>query len=134
MGRLLDLFYNKYSYTDFHELNADWLISSTEEMLKVVDELDEWKSQHEAEYEELKQLYDDLMAGNYPDSFENSLKDWIDKYGIDIIAEKIKAVHFGLTNDGYFCAYIPDSWSDIHFDTVSDFDDPLYGHLMLIYD
>lgn len=134
MGRLLDLFYNKYPYTDFHELNADWLISSTKEMLKIVDELDEWKTQHEEAYEELKKLYDDLMAGIYPISFENSLKDWIDKYGIDIIAEKIKAVHFGLTNDGYFCAFIPDNWSDIQFDTVTDFDDPLYGHLMLIYD
>lgn len=134
MGRLIDYFFNKYPYTDFHELNADWLISATKEMLDTVDQLDEWKTQHEAEYQELKQLYDDLMAGDYPESFVQSLEDWIGRYGIDIIANKIKAVHFGLTNDGYFCAFIPDSWSDIHFDTVTDYNDPLYGHLILMYD
>lgn len=134
MGRIADYFFNKWPYTDFHELNADWLINAYKTLIEEVDKLDDWKVTHEAEYQELKKLYDDLMAGNYPDSFENSLKNWIDKYGIDIIAEKIKAVHFGLTNDGYFCAFIPDNWSDIQFDTVSDFDDPLYGHLMLLYD
>lgn len=134
MGRLIDYFFNKYPYTDFHELNADWLISATKEMLEIVDNIDNWREQHEAEYQELKQLYDDLMAGNYPETFEQSLEDWIGKYGVDIIAKKIKRVHFGLTNDGYFCAYIPQAWSDIHFDTVTDYNDPLYGHLMLMYD
>ena len=74
------------------------------------------------------------MAGNYPDTFIDSLTKWIDKNGVEIIGAKIKAVHFGLTNDGYFCAYIPESWSDIHFDTVTDYNDALYGHLMLLYD
>lgn len=134
MGRISDYFLNKWPYTDFHELNADWLINAYKTLIEEVDKLDEWKVTHEAEYDELKKLYDDLMAGDYPDSFENSLKNWIDKYGIDIIAEKIKAVHFGLTNDGYFCAFIPDNWSDIQFDTITDFDDPLYGHLVLMYD
>ena len=134
MGRLLDLFFNKYPYTDFHELNADWLITATKEMLETVDKIDDWKTQHEAEYQELKQLYDDLLAGNYPESFIDSLQSWIEEYGIEIIANKIKFVQFGLTNDGYFCAFIPDNWSDIQFDTITDFDDPLYGHLMLIYD
>lgn len=28
-----------------------------------------------------------------------------------------KFVTFGLTDDGYFCAYIPESWKDVEFDT-----------------
>lgn len=128
------LFSNEFPYTDFHELNLSWLIEKYKFLLESLKKIDGWIEEHQKEYEELKKLYDDLLAGNYPESFENSLKDWIDKYGVDIIAEKIKAVHFGLTNDGYFCAFIPDSWSDIQFDTVTDFDDSLYGHLMLIYD
>lgn len=134
MGRLIDLFYNKYNYTDFHELNLSWLLDAVKQLLIAMDNMEEWKTQHIEEYEELKKLYDDLMAGNYPDTFIDSLTKWIDKYGVDIIAAKIKAVHFGLTNDGYFCAYIPESWSDIHFDTVTDYNDALYGHLMLLYD
>lgn len=130
----MSLFWNKYPYTDFHELNADWIIKHFKEFLEEIESLDHWKEEHEKEYEELKKLYDDLMSGNYPDSFSNSLKAWISKYGVDIIAEQIKTVHFGLTNDGYFCAFIPSSWSEVQFDTVNDSDDPLYGHLMLIYE
>ena len=123
-----------FPHTHFYDTDLRELICKVTKILKTVDELEGWKTQHEAEYQELKQLYDDLMAGNYPDSFKQSLINWIDKYGVDIIAQKIKTVHFGLTNDGYFCAFIPQSWSDIHFDTVSNPDDPLYGHLMLMYD
>lgn len=37
MGRLLDYFTNKWPYTDFHELNADWLISTVKEIIEIVD-------------------------------------------------------------------------------------------------
>lgn len=43
------------------------------------------------------------------------------KYFESIIAKKVyesaKFVTFGLTDDGYFCAYIPESWEDVEFDT-----------------
>lgn len=127
-------FTNEYPYTDFHELNLSWIIEKVRKCLERLDSLEHWTAEHQKAYDDIKKLYDDLMAGNFPPSFINALKDYIEKYGVEIIAEKIKAVHFGLTNDGYFCAYIPESWEDIHFDTVSDYNDPLYGHLMLLYD
>lgn len=37
MGRLLDYFTNKWPYTDFHELNADWLISTARELVEIMD-------------------------------------------------------------------------------------------------
>ena len=64
---------------------------------------------------------------------------WIDDFDTsyieEIIAQYIKMVFFGLTEDGYFVAYIPDSWDDIQFST-SQYDDftsaePEYGHLIL---
>lgn len=130
----MDIFRNEWPYTDFHELNADWLVKKMKELLDRMQSIENWKDEYQETYDNLKQLYDNLMAGNFPPSFVNALTQWIGEYGVEIIAEKIKAVHFGLTNDGYFCAYIPDNWSDIQFDTVEDFDDPLYGHLMLMYD
>ena len=37
MGALLQQFMNKYAYTDFHELNADWLIKTLMEMINQVE-------------------------------------------------------------------------------------------------
>ena len=136
MGRLLDLFINKWPYTDFHELNADWLIESTKEMLKTVDEIDGWREQHEVEYQELKALYDDLLAGNFTPEMEDALYNWCVENTEEIIGQAIKMVFFGLTQDGYFVAYIPESWDEITFGTSGLDDFPVgvdFGHLTLSY-
>lgn len=66
---------------------------------------------------------------------------WIDDYDTsyieELISEYIVSVFFGLTQDGHFVAYIPDSWDEISFST-SQYDDftelaPDYGHLILSY-
>lgn len=54
----------------------------------------------------------------------------------DYIAEVIKMVFFGLTDSGYFIAYIPDGWDEITFNTTGYdiFDTGVdYGHLTLSY-
>ena len=43
-------------------------------------------------------------------------------------------VFFGLTLDGYFVAYIPESWTQIIFDTGAVYGTPEYGRLILSYD
>lgn len=136
MSRLLDYFLNKWPYTDFHELNADWLINAYKVLINEVDKLDEWKATHEVEYQELKKLYDDMLSGNYPDTFVDALTNWINTNAMDLIGELVKMVFFGLTNDGYFVAYIPDSWDDITFGTSGLDDFPIgvdFGHLTLTY-
>lgn len=75
----------------------------------------------------------------------NVVKDWIKNF--DSKAEKVlkelidnyiaTMVFFGLTDDGYFVAYIPDSWEDVTFFTT-EYDifleiEPEYGHLVLAY-
>lgn len=135
MGRLIDLFYNRYNYTDFHELNMDWLISSVKELLIAVDSLDSWKAEHEKEYLELKKLYDDIISGNFPEAMYLSLHTWVVENSQSIISDIIKSVFFTL-EDGYFVAHIPDSWSEIIFGTsgLDDFPaDVDFGHLTLSY-
>lgn len=128
------LFNNEYPYTDFHELNLSWVITKIKALMDQVKNLEDWRATHEAEYQELKDLYDDVMSGNFPPSIVAAFEDWMSRNALDLVGKLVKHVYFGLTNDGYFCAFIPENWQDIQFDTVSNFDDPLFGHLMLIYD
>ena len=128
--------FNIYPYTDFHELNLDWILKHFKEFLDEINALNTWKNEHEAEYEELKDLYDDILAGRFPDSMKDALRIWIEQNGVELIGEMIKTVFFGITQDGYFVAYIPDSWQDIQFGTsgLDDFTAGVdYGHLTLTY-
>lgn len=128
--------FNIYPYTDFHELNLDWILKHFKEFLDEIDALNAWKTEHEAEYEELKDLYDDILAGRFPESMTDALEQWVIRNGTELIGEMIKTVFFGITQDGYFVAYIPDSWQDIQFGTSGLDDFPAgveYGHLTLTY-
>ena len=130
------MFFNKFPYTDFHELNLDFLLTNYKRLLDSLSELDSWVDEHEKEYEALKQMVDDLENGKWSDEFIESLLKWYRDNIVDIIGELIKQVFFGLTDDGYFVAYIPQAWSDITFGTTGLDDFPAgveYGHLTLSY-
>lgn len=130
------MFWNCFPYTDFHELNADWIIKHFKEFLTWMNQINSWIEQHETEYEELKEICDNLNNGTLTPALQNSLRIWINRNLEDIIADAMKMVFFGLTDDGYFVAYIPDSWDDITFGTsgLDDFpSDVDFGHLTLSY-
>lgn len=138
MGRLLNMFVNKYNYTDFHELNLTWLITAVKELLNEVDNLLSWKDTHEDEYEQLKELYDQIISGDFPDSVKQAFYDWMTENAADIVGNMVNMVIFNITDDGYFVAYIPESWDEIQFgttglDTFTDLQ-PEYGHLVLSYE
>jgi len=135
---MIDLgFFNKYPYTDFHELNLDWVLKTVKDLFAAVQQIDGWIDQHQAEYEELKALYDDIIAGNFPDSIKQAFADWMNANALDLVGELVKLVIFNITDDGYFVAYIPESWDDIMFGTtgldtgIPGYD---YGHLVLSYE
>lgn len=103
------------------------LCKVTEKINEIVDLFDPFTS----EFAEYVQKVDDLEAEL--EALKNGdYRDIIEKY----IAEAIKMVFFGLTDSGYFVAYIPSSWEDITFNTtgydiiLSDYE---YGHLTLSY-
>lgn len=47
-------FFNKYPYTDFHELNLDWTLSTVQHCLEVVDAFEERVSQLETDVADLQ--------------------------------------------------------------------------------
>ena len=87
----------------------------------------------------------DKIIGNDLTKIKNditTIQNWIDNFNTEY-AEKIIAdyiatmVLFGLTNSGYFVAYIPENWKSIQFNTTGlDIElaiQPEYGHLVLSY-
>lgn len=128
--------FNKYPYTDFHQLNDAWVISTVKGLLGHVHELDNWIESHQTEYEELKALYDQIISGNFPDSVKQAFAEWMQRNALDLVGELVKMVIFNITDDGYFVAYIPESWDNIIFGT-SGLDEIIpgvdYGRLILSY-
>ena len=128
--------FDHFPYTNVHELNLDWLLTNTKQLMENMDALEEWKVTHEEQYNELKELVDKLYTGDWPPEFVSTLISWYQNNIVDIIGSMVKQVFFNIDDNGYFVAYIPDSWSDITFGTtglddfVTGYD---YGHLTLTY-
>ena len=74
------------------------------------------------------------------------VQSWIDSFDyaplLATVEEMVQkyltaGVYFGITDNGYFCAYIPRSWQNVKFNTtgLDIFTDlqPDYGHLVLSY-
>lgn len=130
-------FFNQYPYINLTDLNLDYVLKHLKEFMKKVDSLEDWRAKHEKEYAELKACCDAIMTGNFPPEMVEALKKWFEKYGVDIIGELVKMVFFGITDDGYFVAYIPEGWEDIIFGTTGLDDFPAgidYGHLTLSFE
>lgn len=130
--------YTEYDFpgTHFYDTDLREMICKVTKILKTVAELNGWKEEHEKQYEELKKFYDDLMTGNFTPEMIDALYDWTVENTEEIIARAIKMVFFNLTDDGYFIAYVPESWSEITFGTTgldifpTGYD---FGHLTLSY-
>lgn len=91
-------------------------------------------SDAQSEIEELKRAYDEFESGGFIDTYLDKIEEWINENMERLFAAAAKMVFFGLTLDGYFVAYIPESWSDIDFDTGMVYGSPEYGRLILRYD
>ena len=133
----MGLFTNGYPYTDFHELNLDWIVSHFKEFVDELASLDSWRAQHEQEYQELKSFMDWIMEGNLPDATIEKIRAWLERNAFDLIGEMVKHVYFVIDDLGYFKVIIPQQWKDLVFKTTGfDYNTPLqpeFGHLCLFY-
>lgn len=82
----------------------------------------------------IEKRLDNIEDGGLKDLYEQEIYQWIQTNMPALMAAAAKQVIFGLTDDGYFCAYVPSSWSDIEFDTGMVYGRSDYGRLLLRFD
>ena len=114
-----------------------WLRAVACNLDKLREALNEYGEQSGKLYDALAERLDALQA-EFDKLYEEKIREWLagnmPEIMGDAISEAIKTVFFGLTPDGYFCAYVPKNWADyIEFDTNVKYGDEEYGCLILNY-
>lgn len=127
----------EFPYTDPNLYNDDWLLKKMKELLAFMESMEEWKTEYEQAYQDYKKMIEDIENGTFPTSIVNAFNSWMSTNAINLVGQLVKNVFFGLTDDGYFVAFIPESWDDIIFGTT-EYDtivalQPEFGHLVLSY-
>lgn len=125
----------EFPNTRTYDNDLGWLIKNVKSSNDAIAALEAWKAGAEGTISDLQKLLDDIAAGNFPAEISSAIKNWIVRNFDEIVGDMIKTVWFGLTDDGYFVAYIPESWQDVTFRTT-DYDMttelmPEFGHLVL---
>ena len=125
----------EFPHTRTYDSDLGWLIKDYKTLDELIAAIKSWIEETQPTIQELLQLYQNIINGDFPDAMKESLFEWVTKYTEEIIGKAIKIVTFGIEN-GYFVAYIPDSWNEITFGTTGLDDFPAgydYGHLTLTY-
>ena len=108
------------------------LITNNNEFIRELDAAEVNITNLQADVEQLQQDIEDVKNGKYVSLYLESIINWIDANLQCLVARIVKFVCFGLTDDGYFVAYIPQSWKFLTFDTGIDYTNKdEYGHLII---
>ena len=125
----------EFPHTRTYDGDLGWLIKTVSSYDETIQTLNEWISENQPKIDDFEQLYNEMMSGGLPEGVQNGIEIWLRENAADILPEIVKNVFFGLEN-GYFVAYVPDSWADITFGTsgLDDFPQGVdFGHLTLSY-
>lgn len=126
----------EFPHTRTYDSDLGWIIKDTHTLDEAVKAIKQWIIDTQPTIDEIQQLYIDIMNGKLPDGLKIGMTKWMEANALGLVGNLVKMVFFELTDDGYFVAYIPDSWNTIQFATtgydiiISGYD---YGHLVLNY-
>lgn len=120
----------EFPNTRTYDSDLGWLIDTARKLVECCNTVSET-------VDKLDTFYNEIVSGNYPDYIVKAFETWMEKNLVTLVGKMVAQVYFGLTQDGYFVAYIPESWDDIKFNTTEYdiyFDDfKKFGHLTLSY-
>lgn len=125
----------EFPNTRTYDSDLGWIINNMENTDDAIAALDEFMKNAENVFDELNKLLNDIAEGRFPEEIANAIRQYIVRNYYDMVGDMIKMLWFGLTDSGYFVAYIPDSWDAVQFNTTGyDVEleiAPDYGHLVL---
>ena len=117
---------------DAYKDDTDQHISAFEQKVNTkVQAQDNKIAELAATVHKLQNDVDDLINGKYINNYVKALATWIDNNLQQMVAKIIKYVWFEIDENGYFVAYIPDTWDFVDFGTELDPDNEDYGKLVL---
>lgn len=127
--------YFEFPNTRTYDNDLGWIIKNIKSYNDAIAALEQFKVDSEEAFEQLRRLLQDVANGNFPPEISSAITNFIAKHFYDIVGDMIKFVWFGLTDSGYFVAYIPENWKELKFATTGyDYTtelQPEYGHLCL---
>ena len=126
----------EFPHTRTYDTDLGWLIKHTKTNEEAIELLNNWVAEYEPKIEDFYNLYEMMISGTLPEGVKKGIHDWMVQNAANIVGNLVKMVFFGITDNGYFVAYIPDSWDEITFGTTGLDDFPTgieYGHLTLSY-
>lgn len=130
-------FFNQYPYINVNDLNLDWIIAHFKEFIDEIASLETWRSEHEQEYNELKNLYDNFMLGKFTPEFTNALNNWLMVNAPTILHDVIAIINVKVSDSGYMYITSPDAWKDVKFlfSGINIFPPEVseYGHIIIAY-
>ncbi len=119
-----------YWDAESQEQRVKYLCMLYDKLMAYVDALKDNVNVDSEAIKELQEAFQKFMESGFDDYYAQQVEKWIGENLRFIYEHTIKQVYFGLEGD-YFCAYIPDSWDDIIFDTGMIYGSEEYGRLIL---
>ena len=123
-----------YWDVDSQEQGIKQLCKTVCKIIEYADDICEQTNLNTKDIEQLKETFKQFVEHGFEEYYEKQLEQWFISNAWKIYDRIAKQVFFGLTDDGYFCAYVPDSWKDIVFDTGAVFGRSDYGRLILKFE
>ena len=91
-------------------------------------------SYNRKDIDKLLREFEEFKAHGFDDYYLDQIEKWINANLEKVMNLLIRQVYFGLNLEGYFVAYVPQSWSEIIFDTGANYTLDTYGRLILRFD
>lgn len=108
----------EFSHTRTYDSDLGWLIKDAKTADDAIKLIKQWIEATQPTIDELTSILNTIMEGTLPDSIKEGINKWMEAHALDLVGNLTKMVFFGINDEGYFIAYIPQSWDDIIFNTT----------------